>query len=560
MKQLAEREHRRGNFDTAKLHYEAHLAENPTDDEAWHALGILFAQNKDFQAAENAIQKALAKNKNQATYHNSLGNIFRHLKKPEEAIKSYKKALKINTHYATAYNNLGAIYFQQKRIDSAKQCYEKAIQLKNNYADAHCNLGILCVEMNEDSNAIIHLKKALEYNPCLLAAINQLGDCYLRHDHFVDARDLFLQCIVEMPENVECQHRLGICYYQLKAFNDAAKQFETVLALEYTHPEANQYLANTLLELKEHEKAMHHYFQQLEKNPFFETYYNLGVLLMMKERFNEALLYFDKAEKINADDFALALNRGNIHLRRNEIDLAITAYQKAQQLKPTDPEILHILSALTQKTVPDQAPNAFIQSLFNQYAPYYDLHLTNRLSYEIPEKIIKTIALENPHFFDAKKRILDLGCGTGLCGMLLKPYASELIGIDLSDNMLTLAREKNCYDSLLQDDITTAMAAHNNIDLIVAGDVFTYIGDLKTIFESAARALSNKGLFIFTVEKTFEADFVLQKSIRYAHNKKYLESLIQENHFQLLRFDTIALRKQKSAWIEGYLVLVSPYC
>src|SRR3990167_8945322 len=198
-KQQAELHHRQGNLVEAKRLYELHLANHPADYEAYHALGILFASNKQFQSALEYIEKAIALNANQATYYNSLGNVFRHLSELEKAAKAYQKAIKIQPDYAIAYSNLGAIYFQQKKFIASKQAYEKALLLKENYADAHCNLGILLTELQEDATAIIHLKRALELNPHLLTALNQMGDYYLRHENYSEARDVFLKCIDKAP-------------------------------------------------------------------------------------------------------------------------------------------------------------------------------------------------------------------------------------------------------------------------------------------------------------------------------------------------------------------------
>ena len=341
----------------------------------------------------------------------------------------------------------------------------------------------------------------------------------------------------------------------MRDYENAKSQFEKVLMLDHTHREVNQYLANTLLEFSEHEKAMHYYFRQLEKNPYFETYYNLGVLLMMKERLREALLYFDRATLLEPNDIATLLNRGNIYLKQNELPLAMECYEKANQLKPNDAEITHILSALKQDSVANKAPDDFISHLFDQYAPYYDVHLTDRLEYDVPKKMLSVIQCETPHFSEQKNKIVDIGCGTGLCGAIFKPFAKNLIGIDLSEQMLALAREKSLYDELIQEDIEVALEKFSGVDLIVSGDVFAYIGELETTFKNAFNALVDHGLFIFTVEKTYEPTFILQPSIRYAHSKNYLESLIQRTGFELLRLDNLQLRKQKNAWIEGYLVL-----
>lgn len=453
------------------------------------------------------------------------------------------------------YNSLGNAYRRASQWDDAAIAYRKAIELDSNYALAHVNLGILLTAMQKEDDAIIHLKTALTLNPHLTPALNQLGDIYLRRDCYSDALDVFLKCLDKMPENTELNYRLGVVYFKLRDFDRAKMQFEKVLILDYKHPDINQLLANTFLEMGDHEKAMHYYFYQLERDPWFETFYNLGVLFMMKERLKDALNYFNRAIELRPDDLATLLNLGNIYLKKNQIELAMTYYEKANQLNSNDPEIEHILAALKQKT-PASAPSKYITHLFDQYAPYYEKHLTEALKYEVPQKIVQTIQLEYPYFSDQRWKIIDLGCGTGLCGALLKPVASKLIGVDLSENMLIVAREKQIYDELIAKDITSALTRFSSMDLVVAADVFTYCGDLELTFKNTANALIQNGIFIFTVEKTVKDDFVLQQNIRYAHSKMYLDSLITAHDFDVICFNNIVLRQQKNEAVEGYLVFL----
>lgn len=555
-KRKAEQYHREGNFTAARNLYESYLNRYPDDADALHAFGVLLAQCQEYSDALTKIEAAIAKNPHQATYHNSLGNTFRRLFQWDKAVKAYQKAIKIQPDYAVAYNNLGNVFYAQKKMTAAKQAYEKAIALRNNYADAHVNLGILLTELENDTDAMAHLKKAIAINPQLFTAFNQLTDLYLRHHQFDEAIQLLTSALTQSPKNTELNHRLGVAYFRKKDFESAKIQFEAVLMLDPKHPEVNQYIANTLLEMGDHEKALHYYFCQLEINPWFETFYNIGVLLMMKERLKEALLYFQKAEKMEPNDVATQLNCGNIYLKQNETDKAILCYEKANAIKPNDPEIQHILSALKQHNIANKAPVDYVNHLFDQYAPYYEKHLKDVLKYDVPEKILKTLELENPFLSDCRWKIVDLGCGTGLCGTLFKPYANQLIGVDLSENMLEIAKQKNIYDELINDDITAALNLFSEVDLIIAADVFTYVGNLAPIFSQVKLSLKSKGLFVFTVEKTNEKDFVLQTSIRYAHSKAYLDGLIALHHFEVVRFENIELRKQNGSPVEGYLVLL----
>ena len=100
---------------------------------------------------------------------------------------------------------------------------------------------------------------------------------------------------------------------------------------------------------------------------------------------------------------------------------------------------------------------------------------------------------------------------------------------------------------------------YQDIDLILAADVFTYVGDLSELFKKAHHTLKQTGLFAFTVEKSSTELYQLQRTIRYAHSKKYIESLIEENNFTALREDNIVLRKQKGKPVEGYLIILGKH-
>ena len=387
------------------------------------------------------------------------------------------------------------------------------------------------------------------------AVLLRMGNIFLREEKFSEAANAYAKSILIDPKNADAQFRLGLSHYHLKEFELAKKQFEIVLSLDHRYLNVNQCLANYLLELRDHEKAMHYYFRQLEIEPWFETYYNIGILLMMKERLKDALTYFDLALQKSPNDVATILNFATIYLKQNKIDDAIFYYQKANTLKPNDAEIQHILSALKQNKPANKAPVEYVTHLFDQYAAYYDYHLTDRLKYTVPKKMLDIVQLEFPMISpESQWVILDLGCGTGLCGTLFKPYAKKLMGVDLSENMLHVAREKNCYDELLKKDIQDAVVQFSAVDLILAADVFTYIGDLKSIFLRIKQALKSQGLFIFTVEKTVEKNFVLQQSIRYAHHKHTIESLCAQCGFTILRFENVELRLQEGRTVEGYIV------
>ncbi len=154
--------------------------------------------------------------------------------------------------------------------------------------------------------------------------------------------------------------------------------------------------------------------------------------------------------------------------------------------------------------------------------------------------------------------ILDLGCGTGLCGPLLRPIAGTLCGVDLSPAMIEKAKARGVYDRLEVCDLVQALRKMpRSFDLLVAADVLIYFGDMMPTFEAAAEALRPGGLFAFTVESGNVDRYELeQKTRRYVHSKSYLQRLASMFGFKEESFEEIVIRMNAGVPVAGYLVLL----
>jgi len=142
------------------------------------------------------------------------------------------------------------------------------------------------------------------------------------------------------------------------------------------------------------------------------------------------------------------------------------------------------------------------------------------------------------------RRCADLGCGTGLSGLAFRDSVDSLFGIDLSPEMIQKAKEKKCYDELRIGDVEAIFcnakgSIKNVFDLVIACDVFVYIGDLRSVFISVRQNLCEEdGLFAFSTEFMEEdtiggKSYLLQKCARFAHKQSYIEELSKETVLKL---------------------------
>ncbi len=238
------------------------------------------------------------------------------------------------------------------------------------------------------------------------------------------------------------------------------------------------------------------------------------------------------------------------------IDAAIAAWQHVLHLDTDDRLGASLKLALAGAAAGPQAmPAAFVETLFDQYAPKFDDALVGKLDYCVPELLDAAIAATGKSSF---QRALDLGCGTGLMGARLRSRVAHLSGNDLSAEMLRQAEVKGIYDILEKANINELPpVVEDKYDLITAADVFMYLGDLSAAFAWVAAALAPAGLFAFSVERLEEGDgFALRPSRRYAHSQSCVEELLTRFGFKVPTVDRAIIRKDRGEPVEG-LVFVA---
>ncbi|MBS0126610.1 class I SAM-dependent DNA methyltransferase [Thetidibacter halocola] len=207
---------------------------------------------------------------------------------------------------------------------------------------------------------------------------------------------------------------------------------------------------------------------------------------------------------------------------------AAAAWDRAVHSDPADPLGAGVKRDLVRKVpVVESLPPAFVETLFDQYAPRFEHALVEKLSYRGPDLLLDALRAAG---FRHAAHAMDLGCGTGLMGVALRPFCDRLDGMDLSRAMLAKAEAKRVYDQLDKRDIGTLELDGALHDLIVAADVFIYLGALERVIGWCAGSLAPGGWLAFTVEEG-QDPITLRDSRRFAHSRDYVAGLLAEAGF-----------------------------
>jgi predicted TPR repeat methyltransferase len=395
-----------------------------------------------------------------------------------------------------------ALVFQQRgQLEDAAQVYRKVLEVAPDHPDIVHFYGVLLHQLGRSEEGIAAIERSLTLE----------------------------------PDRAECYNNLGIILRAVERYEEAASAYAKATELDPLHANAYNNLGVLRRFTGKPDEAEAAYRKAIELKPTYaEAYHNLGVLLTGQKRHREAILcYFTvlSLEPERTDDRRLL---AIAYCEIGQRDKAIEIFEKWIKDDPENPVANHMLAAVTGRNVPARASDVYVEQSFDGFAESFERKL-EQLSYRAPSLVaeaIKNSGLEAASALD----VLDVGCGTGLCGPLVKPYARQLVGVDLSTGMLTKAQQKLVYDRLVKDELTHFLQARRReFDLILSADTLVYFGPLDEVAAAAAGVLRPGGQFVFTLEELVGpaegVEFRIETHGRYSHTQSYVERVLQRAGF-----------------------------
>jgi len=244
-----------------------------------------------------------------------------------------------------------------------------------------------------------------------------------------------------------------------------------------------------------------------------------------------------------------------------EHDAAAAAFRRAQASDPDDRHGAGLrLMRLGAEPLAGM-PQAYVQTLFDQYAPRFEASLVDDLGYRGPELLFRAVlsvraAARKPAFF---KRAIDLGCGTGLAASAFAKGVDHFVGVDLSPRMIERARATDLYAELEVADMLQGLRARGDAsaDLILAADAMVYVAELAPIFAEAARVLAAGGLFAFTAETHDGEGVIIGQGLRYAHAAAYVRAAVESAGLKLSLLEDRSARNEDNAPVPGLVAVAA---
>lgn len=191
------------------------------------------------------------------------------------------------------------------------------------------------------------------------------------------------------------------------------------------------------------------------------------------------------------------------------------------------------IAAYTKSTVPiADAASArgktgdAIRSAFKELSPVYD-------DVALPQRVAVRMATFVGNAVDGGSglRVLDAACGTGLLGGHLRDRAEHLVGVDLSPELIDIARKKKTYHELVCGDLVQAMEEREDrFDLVTCCGALYFLPDLSGFFAAAASRLVPGGVLAFSLDPCSDQfDVTMTGDGEFAHSRRYVRRLAAES-------------------------------
>jgi len=127
--------------------------------------------------------------------------------------------------------------------------------------------------------------------------------------------------------------------------------------------------------------------------------------------------------------------------------------------------------------------------------------------------------------FVSGKRVLDLACGTGYGTKMLRDAGADVLGVDISDDVIEENREEY-GDYFEQCDITTFSS--DPFDVIVCFETIEHIKDYKTAIANLRKLLKHDGMLIISSPNRRLTEPLFGKKCVSFHEKEFIPSELSE--------------------------------
>ncbi len=305
--------HMAGQLKSAQNLYGKILSIEPDNADALHLNGLIAFQLRNFEKAENLIQKAIKKKQDFPAFYQSIGTVYKYQGKLDKALASFLRSHTLCPENPDALYEVGNIHYKKGAIKEAEECMKTVILKNNSHINALFRMASIQTEIGNYKKSNAYIERLLKINPRMAQAHNNMGLNHKAMGNLNKAVLCFEKAVTLNPDMFQAIGNMANVYQALGRFGLALK-----------------YLKKTL-----------------EINPAnAEAHYNKGIVLQHTGKVVDAITCYDKALSINPGLISAYNNKGVILQHLGKISAAKKCFKTAIDLEPANAPAWHNLGIL----------------------------------------------------------------------------------------------------------------------------------------------------------------------------------------------------------------------
>ena len=294
--QQALADHQAGRLHAAEAGYQTILADQPSQPDALHLLGVLRAQSGDRETALDLIAKAVNLAPGRADIRANLGKVLLDLDRVAAALECYQSALSVAPGDLQCLNGLGQALRRSGRCDEAIAVYREALARDPENGGIHHNLGNALRALGRLEEAVSAYRRASVLAPNSVASFICLGQTLADREQPEEAIEAFQAALAIQPGDSHALNQLGVVLQRHRGLEEAIDCYQAAVQNDAMNADAHNNLGNGLKTQGSIEEAIAAYRRALAVNPnHAQAHYNLGTALFDECDPREAIEALEKA-------------------------------------------------------------------------------------------------------------------------------------------------------------------------------------------------------------------------------------------------------------------------
>ncbi|MEW6145678.1 MAG: tetratricopeptide repeat protein [Thermodesulfobacteriota bacterium] len=310
----------------------------------------LLSTPEGYEASVNWYKKAIAADEKYASAYAGLGESYAFWggSKGQNGDQDYEvlynqslnysvKAVELAPNLGHSHRALATSYYALGRFEEAEREALRAINMDPNDAEAY----FIAWKAEGENPESVYIRKALDINPNLLMAHNDLGAAYMASGDYDKAIYHLTRTAELNPDSALVHNNLGHALEKTGKTEDAIKEYKKAIDIDPNNDLTHSNLATVLVSKGEMGKATNEYKKAVEINPNSALFhYNLGTALLLGGKIEEGITELKRTIEINPHFGEAYTNLGRALMEVGKTDEAIDALRKAIEINPDD-ELAH---------------------------------------------------------------------------------------------------------------------------------------------------------------------------------------------------------------------------